>query len=210
MKTFNLHYIRDLDDQAFYIEPTVSCELPTGVKDSFDRLISSTRLIVEFCPSEHPIDVYLRSEKYVDWATKLTRVYAETYYCLYVAQIDGKRILAGYQYRRFKPKFFVKAWGSEKIKQLDDATGLLYRLADSQTRYLMDMGAMYEDLIRNENLLQLDVTYSDDLNASAESQSDTALRSLDNTDDPVFDSLISDSPNLLTDDEDEVYSRRSR
>ena len=104
----------------------------------------------------------------------------------------------------------MKAWGSEKIKQLDDATGLLYRLADSQTRYLMDMGAMYEDLIRNENLLQLDVTYSDDLNASSESQSDTALRSLDNTDDPVFDSLISDSPNLLTDDEDEAYSRRPR
>jgi len=209
-QTFNLRYAKDFDDAATYLEATKSFELPSDIKGSFDHLISSASLLVEFSPAELVIDVYLRSEKHTYWATKLERVYFQPYYCLYIAKINGQRFLVGYQYRRFTPKFFVNAWGSTKIDQLDDATGLLYRLADSQTRDLLDISAVYSDFLRKENLLELDVTYSDYLNVPPDSRSDAELTPQDNSDDPVFDSLIGDSPNLLTDDENEVYSRQPR
>ena len=209
-KNFNLQYVRDFDTEALHLEPSASLELPTGVKGSFDHAIFSSALLVEFSQAEFVVDVYLRSEKSLDWAMKLTCVFFESFYRLYLAELDGKRFLVGYQYRRFTPKFLVNAWGSKKIGQLDDATGLLYYLADPQIRTLADQDAMYADFIRKENLIDVEVIYSDYLNESKESQLDAEFRPQDNSSDPVFDSLIDESPNLLTDDENEVYSRQPR
>jgi len=209
-KNFNLQYVRDFDPEALHLEPSASLELPTGVKGSFDHAIFSSALLVEFSQAEFVVDVYLRSEKSLDWAMKLTCVFFESFYRLYLAELDGKRFLVGYQYRRFTPKFLVNAWGSKKIGQLDDATGLLYYLADPQIRTLADQDAMYADLIRKENLIDVEVIYADYLNESKESQLDAEFRPQDNSSDPVFDSLIDESPNLLTDDENEVYSRQPR
>jgi hypothetical protein len=209
-KNFTLQYVRSFDPEALHLEPSASLKLPSGIKGSFDHVIFSSALLVEFSQAEFVFDVYLRSEKRLDWAMKLTCVFFESFYRLYLAELDGKRFLVGYQYRRFTPKFLVNAWGSKKISQLDDATGLLYHLADPQIRTLADQHAMYADFIRKENLIDVEVTYSDHLNESEESQPDIECRPQDDISDQVFDSLIDQSPNLLTDDENEVYSRQPR